>query len=456
MKSSFDGATSNMFHRRLNYRYPVITHGKGIYLYDEGGKRYLDAVGGALVAAIGHGHKKLARRIARFAEKTTFLHGAQFTTRHMEAYARELCRLTPKGLTRAYFVSGGSDAVETALKLARQYHYDTGRKGRYKIIYTWPSYHGATFGALSVSGKASFRTIQKAYLVPFPSFRGYSSYRCPHGRGAAQCTAACAYELEKVIKKSGPASIAALIIEPIVGASGGVLIPPKGYFQVIQKICHKYHVLLIVDEVMTGFGRTGKWFACDHFGIHPDILVTAKGIAGGFVPLAAVFCTEKIYRSIRRGSGAFVHGFTFVNNAFMTGVGKVVLDYFKKHRLVARSARSGRYLLTKLRSLETIDIVGDVRGKGLMTAVEFVRNKKSRAPFPRKVRLAEHILQAAQRRGLILYFSLGFVNGVDGDAVMVAPPLNVTMREIDTIVAMFRDSIEEVRRTLPQKTPRSR
>lgn len=443
---------SNVFHRRLDYKYPVISHGKGIYLYDEEGNKYIDGVGGALVANLGHGIKEIAGKMAKLAGKTSYLHAAQFTTRHMEEYAKNLCEITPKSLNKVYFVSGGSEAVETAIKLARQYHYDLNNKKKYKIIFTKPGYHGSTIGALSVTGKDSFRKIFEPYLLKFPFMPSYSSYRCPHNKNYHNgCKADCAYELEKVIKKNGPETIAALIIEPIVGASAGADLPPAGYFTTIRKICDKYSVLLIADEVMTGFGRTGRWFACQHFNLRPDILTAGKGISGGFVPLAAVFCNDKIYRAIKNGTGNFSHGFTFANNSFTTGVGKAVLEYLQENDLVKKCDENGKYLLSQLNKLKEIGIVGDVRGKGLMTAVEFVKNKETKEPFSRKIHLAEKILQAAQRRGLILYFAIGFING-NGDAVMVAPPFNISKKEIDKIIKIFSDSIFEVEKSLGVKS----
>lgn len=448
-KKYFQINKSAIFHRRLDYQYPVVARGKGIYLYDENGNKYIDGVGGALVCNVGHGIKELAGKIGKLAEKTTFLHAAQFTTGHMEDYAKKLLKVLPKKLTKSYFVSGGSEAVETAIKLARQYHYDIGNKEKYKIIYTWPSYHGTTIGALSVTGKSDFRKIAEPYLLNFPSFMGFSSYRCPHKKENKEgCVAECAYELEKTIRKNNPETIATLIIEPIVGASAGVIIPPKGYFQIIRKICDKYNILLIIDEVMTGFGRTGKWFASEHFGIRPDIMTAGKGISGGFVPLAGVFCADKIFKAIKNGSGNFSHGFTFANNAFTTGVGDLVLDYMIKNNLVERAEKMGDYLIAELEKLRKFDIVGDVRGKGLMTAIEFVKNKKTKEPFSRNIHLAEKILQTAQKKGLILYFCLGFVDGVNGDAVMVAPPFTVTKKEIDKIVKIFSESILEVEQSL--------
>ncbi len=440
---------SNIFHRRLDYKYPVIERGKGIYLFDEEGNKYIDGVGGALVANLGHGVKEIAKKIGQLAEKTSFLHASQFTTRHMENYARKLCKVAPKGMNKVYFVSGGSEAVETAIKMARQYHYDSGNKGKYKIIYTFPGYHGSTVGALAVTPKKSFREIFEPYLPKHPRIPSYFCYHCPYKKSYSTCKIQCAWELEKTIKKAGPETVAAFIIEPIIGASAGAVVPPPEYFSIIRRICDKYNILLIADEIMTGFGRTGKWFACQHFKVAPDILVAGKGIAAGFVPLSAVFCANKIFQAIKNGSGGFNHGFTFVNNSLTTGVGAVTLEYVQKRKLVEQCAKKGKYLLSKINALKNkFDIIGDVRGKGLMTAVEFVQNRKSREPFPRSVHLAEKILQTAQRKGLILYFCLSFVDGVNGDAVMVAPPFTISKKEINKIIKIFSESILEVEKSL--------
>jgi adenosylmethionine-8-amino-7-oxononanoate aminotransferase len=439
----------SVFHRRLDYPYPIITHGKGIHLYDEDNKEYLDACGGAIVASIGHGVKEIAEKTKKLLEKTGFIHASQFTTKNVEDYARELCRVAPKGLSKVYFTLGGSDAVETAIKLARQYHYDSGNKGKYKINYTYPSYHGGTFGALAITPKKSFREIYEPYLIKHPKIPSYFCYHCPYKKIYPKCDLECAWELEKIIKKENPKTISAFIIEPIIGASAGAVVPPKEYLPIVKKICAKYNILLIADEVMSGCGRTGKWFACQHFGIKPDILITAKGISGGLVPLSAVFCTDKIYRTIKNGTGAFSHGYTYVNNPITVGIGKAVFEYTNKNKLVDNCAKKGEYLLSKLRDLaEKFEIIGDVRGKGLMTAIEFVRNRETKEPFPRKLHLAERILQTAMKKGLNLYFCLGFVDGVNGDAVMIAPPFTVTKSEIDKIINILSNSIKEVQKTL--------
>lgn len=438
---------SYIFHRRLDYSYPVITHGKGIYLYDQSGKKYIDACGGALVANIGHGIKEVADEIKELAGKYSYLHGSQFTTRNMEKYGEELSKIAPRGM-KVFFVSGGSEAIESAVKLAKQYHYDLGSKGKYKVIRRDPAYHGSTILSLSLTSKQSMRKPQSQYLLKFPSIPAPFCYRCPFNKSYPGCKLKCAWELERVIKKEGAKTVSAFIAEPVIGTSAGMVVPPHEYLSIVQKICRKYNVLLILDEILTGFGRTGKWFACQHWNCSPDILTVGKGISGGFVPLAAVFCKDKIVKNIKKGSGNFIHGFTYENNPFTTGVGRAVLKYVKKHNLVGQSAEKGKYLLSKLKSFNKFDIVGDVRGIGLAAAVEFVQDKKTKKPFPRNKHIAERIVQLAMKKGLNLYFSIGIADNIKGDAVIIAPPFIVTKKEIDKIISIFKQVILEVQESL--------
>ncbi|MFH1780837.1 MAG: aminotransferase class III-fold pyridoxal phosphate-dependent enzyme [Candidatus Nealsonbacteria bacterium] len=439
---------SNLFHRRLNYQYPLITRGKGIYLYDKTGKRYIDGTGGALVANLGHGVKEIAQAAQKLAARFSYLHGSQFSTEDLELYAKELCAVAPKGLDRVFFISGGSEAVESAIKLAKQYHYDSGDKKRYKIISRYPAYHGATILTVSISTKPSMREPQGPLIFKMPVVPAPFCYRCPFGKSYPECGLACAWALEETIKKEGPETISTFIAEPVIGASAGAVVPPKEYFPIIRKICDKYGVILILDEVMAGFGRTGKWFASQHFNVLPDITVVGKGIGGGLVPLAAVFCREKILKAIQNGSGNFIHGFTFENNPFTAGIGRETLKYMKKHNLVQASSEKGKYLLKKLETLKKLEIVGDARGIGLMTAIELVQDKTTKKPFPRNKQMAEIVLQTAMKKGLNLYFAIGFTKEGEGDAVMIAPPFIVTKKEIDEIVEILKDSILEVQKSI--------
>ena len=439
---------SYVFHRRLNYNYPLITHGKGIYLYDQNGKKYIDGSGGPAVVNLGHGIKEIAEALKKLVLRFSYLYGSQFSTKAMEDYAKELCSLAPGVFSRVFFVSGGSEAIETAVKMARQYHYDAGRKEKYKIISRYPSYHGNTIFTLSLSTKPNMRQCQSPLLFKFPSIPAPFCYRCPLDKSYPNCRMACAWELEKAIKKTGPQTVSAFIAETIIGSTAPAVVPPPEYFPIIRKICDQYNVLLILDEIMAGFGRTGKWFAFQHFDVVPDIVTVGKGISGGVVPLAAVFCREKIVKTIKKGSGNFLHGFTFTNNPITTGVGRAVLGYMKKRNLVGQSKKQGEYLLKKLKTLQDLAIVGEVRGLGMMTGFELVKNKKTKETFSRKEAVSEKVINAALKRGLNLLFGNGFTKDGQGDAVMVTPPFIITKKEIDKIVGILRKSILEVQKSL--------
>lgn len=439
---------SSVFHRRLNYNYPLITHGKGVYLFDKNGKKYIDGSGGPAVVNLGHGVKEIAEALKKSVLKFSYLYGSQFSTETMEDYAKELCSLAPGAFSRVFFVSGGSEAVETAVKLARQYHYDAGNPKKYKVISRYPGYHGNTIFTLSLSSKPNMRKRQGPLLFKSVSVPAPFCYRCPLDKTYPVCKMACAWELEKAIRKAGPETVSAFIAETIIGSTAPAVVPPKEYFPIIRKICDKYNVLLILDEIMAGFGRTGKWFAFQHFGVVPDIVTVGKGISGGVVPLAAVFSKERIIKAIQKGSGNFLHGFTFTNNPITTSVGKAVLDYMKKHGLVGQSEKQGKYLLKRLKTLQDLPMVGEVRGLGLMVGFELVKNKKTKETFPRSMEISEKVINAALKRGLNLLFGTGFTKNGQGDAVMVTPPFIISKKEIDKIVEILRASIKEVQKSL--------
>jgi len=439
---------SNVFHRRLNYNYPLITHGKGIYLYDKNGKKYIDGSGGPAVVNLGHGVKEIAEALKSLILKFSYLYGSQFSTQDMEDYAEELCSLAPGVFSHVFFVSGGSEAVETAVKMARQYHYDAGHKSKYQVISRYPGYHGNTILTLSLSTKQNMRKCQEPMLLKFPKVPAPYCYRCPLGKTYPGCSVQCAKDLETAILKAGPQNVSAFVAETVIGSTTPAVVPPAEYFPMVRKICDKYNVPLILDEIMVGFGRTGKWFAFQHLGVEPDIVAVGKGISGGVVPLAAVFCRREIFETIKRGSGGFSHGFTFTNNPITTGAGKAVLEYMKKKNLLSNCQKQGKYLLKKLKTLQDLATVGDVRGIGLMVGVELVKNKKTKETFPREKQVSEKVINAALKRGLNLLFGNGFTQDGRGDAVMVTPPYIITEKEIDALVAILRASIIEVQKSL--------
>jgi adenosylmethionine-8-amino-7-oxononanoate aminotransferase len=346
--------------------------------------------------------------------------------------------------SRVYLVSGGSEAVETALKLARQVCMARGEPGRYKFISRWGSYHGATLGALSVSGRPPLRRPYAPLLLDVPHIPPAYCYRCPFDQVYPTCEVACAAALESEILRQGPETVAAFVAEPVVGATLAAAVPPPEYWPRVREICDRYGVLLIADEVMTGLGRTGRWFGVDHWNVIPDVLVTAKGASGGYFPLGVVLARQEWVDVIRSGPGDFIHGFTYANGAVGAAVGLAVLRYLQAHDLVTASARRGEYLLQKLAALRELPAVGDVRGLGLMAGVELVADKTGRRPYPRSKKVAERVQAAALARGVNVYYGTGLADGRDGDAILLGPPFIVTEAQIDETVAVLREAILEV------------
>jgi adenosylmethionine-8-amino-7-oxononanoate aminotransferase len=436
--------TGQVFHRRLGHDYPVVKRGEGVYLHDTEGRRYLDGSGGALVVNIGHGVTEIADAMAEQARRVAFAHGTHFSSGAIETYAAALSEVSPVPDARAYLVSGGSEATETAFKLARQVCLARGEPGRYKIIARWGSYHGATLGALSASGRSALRRPYAPLLVDMPHVPPAYCYRCPFGKAYPACEVACADALEAEILRQGPETVAAFVAEPVVGATLCAAVPPPEYWPRVREICDRYGVLLIADEVMTGCGRTGRWFAMEHWDVVPDILATAKGASGGYFPLGAVMVKGELVDAIRDNLGGFIHGFTHANGVLGATVGLAVLRYVQNHNLVAASARKGSLLLEKLGSLRALPAVGDVRGLGLMAGVELVADRETKAPFPRVDKVAERVQAATMARGLITYYGTGMADGVDGDAILLGPPFIITEPQIDELVAALHGALVEI------------
>ncbi len=434
----------NVFYRNSRKSYPTAVRGQGIYIYDSTGKRYIDGSAGAAVVGIGHGVKEITEAMVRQAEKISFAHGSQFTSEASIELASKLTRLAPEGMTRVYFLSGGSEAVETAVKLARQYQVERGKPEKYKVISRWTSYHGNTLGALALSGHSGRRRLYFPLMLHTPHIAPAYCYRCPFGLQPEACSLECAADLEKTIRYEGPESVSAFIAEPMVGATAGALVPRDGYFQKIREICDRHDVLFISDEVMTGLGRTGKNFGIDHWEVKPDMIVAAKGLSSGYTPMGAVIVKEEIHRVIREGSGAFVHGHTYSQNPLSGAIGCAVVDYLVKHDLISRSAEMGKYFHRALKSLERHSFVGDVRGKGLFAGIEFVKDKKTKEPFDAQLRLNGIVGNRAFEKGLITYPGGGGVDGIRGDHLLLAPPFIITEEQIDDLVGILDQTLTEV------------
>jgi adenosylmethionine-8-amino-7-oxononanoate aminotransferase len=397
------------------------------------------------VTNIGHGDAAVVRAMAEQAERVAYVHGTQFTTDALESYARELAPLVPMDDPHVYPVSGGSEAVETAFKMARAYHVARGEASRHRIIARWGSYHGNTRGALDASGREPLRSPYAPWLGQALHVPAVYEYRCPWPRHPEACGERHAEALERAILEAGPDTVAAFIAEPVGGATVGAAVPPADYWPAVAEACRRHGVVLIADEVMTGFGRTGSWFASEHWDLRPDILVAGKGCSGGYWPLGLCIATGALHETLREGG--FVHGFTYAHHAVGAAVGRAVLRRLQSDGLVERSRLQGELLLKELSAaLSEESAVGDIRGIGLMIGVELVRDRHSRAPFPRAERVTERVLEAARAEGLLLYSSTGCADGTNGDLVMLGPPFTISDDERAELVERTVRAVASVHR----------
>ena len=451
-ESTAIGPSSALLRRSFRKAFPPAVRGEGVYLWDARGKQYLDFSGSAAVNFIGHGVAKIAAAMASQAKQLEFVHSSQFTTPVAEEYAAELLDFAGKNFEGGcvYFTCGGSESVETALKLARQYQVEIGQTKRHQVISRGQSYHGSTLGAVSVSGNKRRREMYLPMVREFAHVAFPYCYRC-----AFHCTDGCrncgqeyAAELEKAIE-AAEGEVAAFIVEPVSGATLGAVVPPPGYLQSVAEICCRHGVLLIADEVMTGMGRTGRHFAVDHWGVAPDILVSAKGLSSGYAPLGAVLVSKRVADAIAHGSGAFLHGFTYNSHPISLAAGRAVLRWVQERKLVEaadpeRPDSTATTLRAALEGLRDAQAVGDVRGIGLLWGVEFVADKTTKRPFAAELNFAGRVAQAAVKRGLLVYPMQGCVDGIAGDHLLIAPPAVITAEQIDWAVNELSNAIEEV------------
>ncbi len=435
---------SHVFYRVLTRTLPRAVRADGVWIEDADGRRYLDAAGGAVVVGVGHGDRTLVEAMAEQSGRTPYVHGTAFTTDALEEYADALAPLLPLDEPRIYPVSGGSEAVETAIKLARAYHLARGEPDRTVIVGRNASYHGNTIGTLDVGGKAALRRPYEPWLGRFPHVDAAYEYRCPNPAHPAGCGAWHAARLEQVIADAGPDTVAAFVAEPVAGATLAAAVPTDDYWPAVAEVCRRHGVLLIADEVMTGFGRTGRWFGVDHWGVRPDVLTAGKGSTSGYAPFGFAACSGHVFETVR-DAGAFVHGFTWSHNGVGAAVAHAALRRLADDDLVDASARQGERLLKDLSSALADDpIVGDVRGIGSMIGVELVSKVSSKAPFPRADQVTERVVGAARERGLLLYSSTGHVDGNDGDLIMLGPPFVISDGECDLVVERTAAAVASV------------
>lgn len=431
--------------RDFKKSYPVITRGNGVYLYDRDDRQYLDAVGGIAAVNVGHGVPEIIQAMTAQAEQVAFVHGGSFANEPAMALAEELATWAPDGLGHILLLSGGSEATETAMKLARQYHLEQGQAEKYRMVSRWISYHGNTIGAASMSGRTAWRKQFIPYMLNFPKIYPPYCYRCPYGEVYPGCGIACAEDLERVITMEGSNSIAGFIAEPVIGTSAAGVTPPPEYYPRIREICDRYDVLFIADEVITGVGRTGKNFGIEHWGVVPDMITAGKAISSGYAPLAAVLVHDKIYDVIANKSGQTTQGFTYSGHPLSAAVGLSVLRYLRKHDLVAQSARIGRLLLKRLEKLKRFPLIGDVRGTGLILGVEFVADSLTKRPFPPEAGITRRIVESMLEQGVVVVPGMsGMIDGVVGDHIQISPPYIFNEDNINQLMAALEFAVQKV------------
>jgi adenosylmethionine-8-amino-7-oxononanoate aminotransferase len=432
---------SHLFYQSRRRR-PVLDQARGVYMWDVDGKRYLDGSSGAMVCNIGHSNVRVLEAMSRQMDKSTFGYRLHFETEAAEKLAAKTAQLAPEGMERAFFVSGGSEAVESAIKLARQYAVARGEALRWKVISRFPSYHGSTLGALALTGYTPMTAPFEAMMRPMPKIpapRAYLDGLDPDAPATGEHYAAM---LEEKILEEGPETVLAFIVEPVGGASTGALVPPAGYMKAVRDICTKYGVLLIHDEVMSGGGRTGKFFAADHWQVTPDILVISKGFAAGYAPLGAMVAQEGIVETVL-DHGGFTHGYTYAGNPLACTAGLAVIEEIEREDLTANADRIGTLLKARLRGLmNRFPIVGDVRGKGLLLAFELVSDRQSMAPLPRDLAAFDRLVEIAYSKGLIIY-SRRTRGGYDGDHFLICPPMIANETHVEEIMEALTQSLEE-------------
>ena len=435
---------TRILHRQIHTNYPTAVGGKGIELIDAEGHRYIDASGGAAVSCLGHGHPDVQAALHAQLEKLAYAHTSFFTSEAAEALADRLVADAPAGISHAYFVSGGSEAIEAALKMARQYFVEKGEPQRRNIIARRQSYHGNTLGALATGGnewrRAQFRPllIETHHIDPCFAYRFREA-----GESDADYAARSAQALEDKILELGANTVIAFVAETVVGATAGAVPPVADYFKRIRAICDRYGVLLILDEVMCGMGRTGTLHACEQDGIAPDLMTTAKGLGGGYQPIGATLLSQKIFDSFANGSGFFQHGHTYLSHPMACAAGLAVQEVVRRDKLLDNVKQMGARLAQRLNDrFHNHAHVGDIRGRGLFMGVELVEDRTSKAPFDPKLKLNARVKREAMARGLMVYPSGGTIDGARGDHVLLAPPFIVNADQIDTIVERLGDAVD--------------
>lgn len=425
--------------------YPRAVRGNGVYVFDDNGKQYLDGCSGALVVNCGHSAHEIVDAMSAQAGRLAYVYRFHFSNPGAEELAGRYCELTEIPMGRAYFTNSGSEATETAVKLARTRHLCAGERERCKIISRWQSYHGITMGSLSWSGFVARRADFQPYLRDFVHIPPAYCFRCWFGRDPENCSLECAHALESAILEEGPPTVAAFLAEPVVGTALAAAVPPVEYFGIIREICDRHGILFIADEVMTGAGRTGgRFFASDHFPGRPDIIAFGKGVGGGYYPLAGALINRETADIIAAGTGSFAAGQSHSGHPVGMAAGLAALDFMETHNLCQRSEELGSYLGRMLERLLDHPMVGDLRGMGMMRGLEFVRDKDSKDPFDPELHVYRKVYDAACTRGLVVLPSAGCDRGYAGDMALIGPPLTIAREEIEQLVDILDEALTSV------------
>ena len=435
---------TRVLHRQIGHSYPVAASGRGVFIHDTAGKEYIDASSGAAVSCLGHSHPDVLAAMREQLDRLAYAHTSFFTTQVAEELADNLIARAPSGMGHVFFVSGGSEAIEAALKLARQYFVERGEPQRRTIIARRQSYHGVTLGALAVGGREWQRKqfgpllIETHHVSPVYEYRERRADESPQAYGER-----LAQELEAKIHELGGGNVIAFVAETVVGATLGAVPAVAGYFKRVREICDRHGVLLILDEVMCGMGRTGTLHACEQEGVSPDLMAIAKGLGGGYAPIGALLMQDKIFETVARGSGAFQHSHTYMGHPLSCAAALAVQRVIRRDDLLANVSAQGAYLSRRLKErFGNHPFVGDVRGRGLFQGLELVADRDSKVPFDPKLELHMRIKREAMARGLMVYSMGGTVDGTRGDHVLLAPPYIVDGSLVDTIVERLGNAID--------------
>ena len=435
---------TQILHRQTGHSYPVAVSGQGVTIRDSAGKEYIDASAGAAVSCLGHSHPDVLAAMHEQLDRLAYSHTSFFTSQVAEELAADLIAHAPKGIGHVFFVSGGSEAVEAALKLARQYFVECGEPRRRYIIARRQSYHGVTLGALAVGGREWQRKqfspllIETHHVSPAYEYRGRHAVETPLAYGAR-----LAEELETEIQELGGDNVIAFVAETVVGATLGAVPAVSGYFKRVREICDRHGILLILDEVMCGMGRTGTLHACEQEGISPDLMAIAKGLGGGYAPIGALLMQDKIFDAVAEGSGAFQHSHTYMGHPLACAAALAVQQVIRRDNLLANVRAQGAYLSRRLRErFGNHPFVGDVRGRGLFQGIELVADRETKEPFDPKLKLHARVKREAMVRGLMVYPMGGTVDGARGDHVLLAPPFIVDAPLVDTVVERLGEAID--------------